>query len=960
MSASWSSASKQSPCPICAKTSWCRISTDGAVTCNVADAPLEWKKVKPTSDGRAVFVRRDAPSRGRQKPISKNRPSQDEPTCDWSAEHARLRELLTPERLDALATTLGVRCDALAALEPGWASASDLRRLAVGFAGDQDRPQEAYAFPERDGGGRITGIAFRALDGSKGFAKGAKRGLTIPLDLDLGRQPVLVVEGPSDVAAALVLGLAAVGRPSNSGGTDQIATLLKGRHVLVLGENDKKDTGEWPGKEGAIRVAEKLAGAWRASVPWTLPPTNVKDLRCALHALVEGGLQLEDRSATVAAGEDLLRSMQSTADHIQPKLMVLTKRGSYGKVVATLAVGGDGDDISADSIVFAELVKLADGDARDGWIEKAVVSAQERAPWLGDNAEPTIRELIERAARDSVADALGKDEQVPGTEADAILGSVSGADVFRSATDGRAFMSVEVEGVTRTFLVRSRACQTAVRRAYYRMTERAPGAEAVQAAVNMLEARALFDGGVRVVGVRSLEGPDGSLYLDLANDAGEYVHIRPGRWEIRTASTEDPVRFWQPKGINPLPRPKRGGSLSSLRELVNVQDEEWPLIVAWLVAALRPGRAFTVLIIFGEHGSGKSTGSRMLRRIIDPNVAELRAKPRDERDLAIAARNSLVVAYDNLSGISIELSDALARLATGGGFGTRMLHTDSDEELFDATRPILINGIDLAANRADLLDRALLIRLQAIPDEERRDEDSLWNRFAELHPLLLGALLDALAVALERLPNVRFKKLPRMATFAQFAVAAEPALGIEEGAFMAAYEANRLDAGGHALEGSPIALAVEALVDARGGCWGKGSMSELLTDLEAVTNEATTRRKDWPRSVQALTNLLGRDAPILRKQRGILFERGKGTDSKRERWVRLTRVVPDEGQGETGPSSDPSSGASDSENGPGGPSRASEAESSDDPDVPDEGPQASQEDFSSATSASDDGEESWL
>lgn len=653
---SWTSVKKDSPCPICGGVDWCRVSGDEAVTCRLTEAPTGWRKVKDTTDGRIVYVR-ESESRRVRGGIKRSKEKRG-PVRDWEIEQRSLSAKLTDELLGELADQLGVSASAIRDLEPGYATGEDLRRLRVGFATDADYPNSAFSFPERDERGRIIGLGFRARQGSiKGFAKGAQRGLTIPRNVDLERDPVLIVEGPSDVAAALSLGLAAVGRPSNSGGSEHLAQLLKSRLPLVLGENDSKESGAWPGKEGAMRVAGKLACALRGPVSWTLPPPEAKDLRQALHALVQGGLRLDDRSAAVSAGEKLLAAMQSLAVTVEPQLTIRTKRSGYGKVIATLAVGIEGDSIAADCIVFAELVKMADSDARDKWIAKAVISAGERAPWLGENAEAVIRELIEQAARDAVADALEKEEQPPGSEADAILGSVSNAAVFR-CKDGRAFMTVEMEGVSRTFLVRSRACQTAVRRSYYQMSGRAPAAEAVQAAVNMLEARALFDGEVRVVAVRSAEGSDGSLYLDLANAAGEYVHIRPARWEIRTATPEDPVLFWQPKGVNPLPRPKRGGSLCALRELVNVQDEDWPLVVAWLVAALRPGRAFTVLIIFGEQGSGKSTGCRMIRRIIDPNVAELRAKPRDERDLAIAARNGLVVGFDNLSGLSPELSDA--------------------------------------------------------------------------------------------------------------------------------------------------------------------------------------------------------------------------------------------------------------------------------------------------------------
>ena len=117
----------------------------------------------------------------------------------------------------------------------------------------------------------------------------------------------------------------------------------------------------------------------------------------------------------------------------------------------------------------------------------------------------------------------------------------------------------------------------------------------------------------------------------------------------------------------------------------------------------------------------------MLRNLIDPNTAGLRSTPRDVRDLVIAGKNGWVIAYDNLSGIPDWLSDALARVATGAGFGTRMLHTDGDEALFYVRRPIILNGIGEVASRADLLDRMVLLHLQPIPDERRREEAAFWR-----------------------------------------------------------------------------------------------------------------------------------------------------------------------------------------------------------------------------------------
>src|SRR5690606_20980511 len=108
-----------------------------------------------------------------------------------------------------------------------------------------------------------------------------RRGLTVPVDLRDRPDPVLVVEGASDVAACLAAGLAAVGRPSNMGGVEHLARLLAGRDVVVVGERDRRP-GAWPGRDGAVAVAGTLAREWGRPVRWVLPPASAKDMRDAL------------------------------------------------------------------------------------------------------------------------------------------------------------------------------------------------------------------------------------------------------------------------------------------------------------------------------------------------------------------------------------------------------------------------------------------------------------------------------------------------------------------------------------------------------------------------------------------------------------------------------------------------------------------------------------------------------
>ena len=119
----------------------------------------------------------------------------------------------------------------------------------------------------------------------------------------------------------------------------------------------------------------------------------------------------------------------------------------------------------------------------------------------------------------------------------------------------------------------------------------------------------------------------------------------------------------------------------------------------------------------------------MLRALSDPAVEPLRALPRNERDLAIAAGNAWVLAFDNLSGISRPALGRLCRLATGGGFATRQLYSDDEEIIFSAKRPIILNGINDVATRGDLQERSLLVSLPSIPEDERREENSFWAEF---------------------------------------------------------------------------------------------------------------------------------------------------------------------------------------------------------------------------------------
>ena len=168
-----------------------------------------------------------------------------------------------------------------------------------------------------------------------------------------------------------------------------------------------------------------------------------------------------------------------------------------------------------------------------------------------------------------------------------------------------------------------------------------------------------------------------------------------------------------------LPEPVRGGSIKPLWELLNITEAQRPLVVGSYLNAFHPHGPYLVSNYVGEQGSAKSCAARMQRQLTDPNENPLRSPPKEERDLMAQAASNRIVALDNLSSLPPWLSDALCRLATGGGHSARTLYTDLEEISLAVKRPVILNGIEDVATRPDLAERVLQIELETIPDQRR-------------------------------------------------------------------------------------------------------------------------------------------------------------------------------------------------------------------------------------------------
>jgi hypothetical protein len=183
--------------------------------------------------------------------------------------------------------------------------------------------------------------------------------------------------------------------------------------------------------------------------------------------------------------------------------------------------------------------------------------------------------------------------------------------------------------------------------------------------------------------------------------------------------------------------------------------------------------------------------------------------------------------------------------------------------LFEAARPILLNGIEEIISRPDLGDRAIFVTLSLSPiaDADRRPEAELWREFELARPPILGALLDGVVHGLRTSNSLRLDRLPRMADFAGWAAACEPALW-PAGTFARAYAANRRAAIESIIEADPIASCARTMMANR-TMW-TGSASDLLRLCAETARDDFSTGLPWARNSRALAGRLRRAQTFLR------------------------------------------------------------------------------------------------
>ena len=268
--------SRKSPCPICQKYNWCLVASDGsaAICQRIKDG-----SVKRCGDAGYLHILTDRP-KNRQYRCQGRFTVDDRPDKDFTSLQQQYSRQITDGRLDILSHRLGVSTESLKRLRTGWDS-------------------KAFTFPMTSAEGRVIGIRRRFPNDRKFSVTGSKTGLFIPADLS-AEGLLLICEGPTDTAAAIDLGFAAIGRPNCNSKVKMTIEFCKGRsELIIIGDNDKI------GRDGAEKLAGKLL-LYCSSVKIIYPPDTVKDLRQWL----QGGLTSEKLQKIIENTKPLIMELR--------------------------------------------------------------------------------------------------------------------------------------------------------------------------------------------------------------------------------------------------------------------------------------------------------------------------------------------------------------------------------------------------------------------------------------------------------------------------------------------------------------------------------------------------------------------------------------------------------------------------------------------------------------------------
>lgn len=498
-----------------------------------------------------------------------------------------------------------------------------------------------------------------------------------------------------------------------------------------------------------------------------------------------------------------------------------------------------------------------------------------------ENNWSTLRSKYEptnKVTNENIDKYDGKNEDKKG-QIDILIDIVEDIETYRTSMD-ETYVTIQIR--ENNVNVKSERFKKWIVSQFYNIESKIPTNDNIAKIILLLESRAMNEVN-EVLVERRCATVDNCIYYDLKDDSCNVVKVSRDGWEI---IKDPPVIFARTKTMYRQVTPERNGNLDILDKWFRYKDENHLILQkVILVASLIPNIARPIQVLHGEKGSSKTSTMKLVRDIIDPAIVPVVSIPKTIDDLAVYISKNYVPCFDNIDTISNQVSDLLCIAVTGGGHTKRKLYTDDEEQVMFFQRFIVLNGINVVATRPDLLDRCILLELERIPPNERKEEKVLREEFEKDKPIILGAIFETLSKAMSIYDQVELNNLGRMADFTRWGYAIAEVLGIEGDKFLEAYLNNQNNANIEALESHPVGFAMYKFMEDK-TVWS-GSPTKLLSELEIVAGfeKIDTTNSNWAKTPNVLSRRLNEIKSNLLDV-GIEFERSKG----KNREIKITRM----------------------------------------------------------------------